>query len=389
MPAGEAASAATWYPFLAQAEDHCEAIIRTTGEFVRCESPTRDLTAIGKSAALVAQKGQALLGTPGEVIEQGGVAHVRWRFGSGPRKVLVLAHHDTVWPLGTLERIPWSTTGGLLRGPGCVDMKAGLAQGLYAIVMLKDSGRSLSGLSLLVTGDEETGSATSRELIQSEAAGCDAVFVLESAGTNGAVKTGRKGPSRYLVNVRGKAAHAGLEPENGANASVELAHQILAVSALTSSVTGTTVTPTLAQSGSSQNTVPDSATLSVDARAWTTVEQNNVDQAMHALTATVPGCSVSVTGGPSRPPMVPESCATLFALAQDVARQEGLPELQQESVGGASDGNITAGMGIPTLDGLGAVGGGAHADNEHVLIEAIPARTALVAGLLNATLQAE
>ncbi|MGG7507511.1 M20 family metallopeptidase [Plantibacter sp. YIM 135249] len=375
------------FSLLAAAQARCEEVIATTGELVRCESPSRDLAAVKRSATLVARLGEKILGSAGEVIEAEGVAHVRWRFGTEPVRVLVLAHHDTVWPVGTLERIPWSTNGGQLRGPGCVDMKAGLAQGLYALAMLRDSGVALSGLSLLVTGDEETGSATSRELIRTEAGNCDAVFVLESAGTDGALKTGRKGPSRYKLEVHGKAAHAGLEPEKGANASVELAHQILAAVALTSLETGTTVTPTLVQAGASQNTVPDRATCSLDARAWTVEEQRKLNDTIHAFTTTVPGCSITVTGGPSRPPMEPATSAALFSLAQTIAQQEGLPEVTQESVGGASDGNITAGMGIPTLDGIGAVGGDAHADNEHVTIESIPARTALLAGLLAATLQ--
>lgn len=345
-------------------------------ELVVCESFSSDLEAVARSAKVVAAMGARHLGAAPEFLVIDGVTHLRWTFGTP--KVLLLGHHDTVWPIGTLATHPWSVADGVARGPGVFDMKAGLVQMFHALAGLG----SLDGVTLLVTGDEEVGSGTSASLIQESARGMAAAFVAEASADGGALKTARKGTSIYKLNVHGRAAHAGLEPEKGANAGVELAHQILAVAALGSGAT--TVTPTVLSGGSAQNTVPAAASVAVDVRAAEVREQERVDAAIRALRPVVPGTRLEVLGGPNRPPLETAMSADLYALANRLAAELGLGTLPSAAVGGGSDGNFTAGVGCPTLDGLGAVGGGAHADHEHVLVAEMPRRTALLRALVEA-----
>jgi glutamate carboxypeptidase len=348
-------------------------------ELVNCESPSSDAEALARSSETVARLGERLLSRAPDRYVIDGIPHLRWHWPSGSdRRVLLLTHHDTVWPIGSLAAHPGRTDGAVLRGPGCFDMKTGIVMALYAAAALPDP----AGVTLLVTGDEEVGSPTSRELIESEARACSAVLVLEGAATGGRLKWARKGVSRYDVVVRGRAAHAGLEPEAGVNATVELARQVLAVEMLGHPGLGTTVTPTLAESGTSANTVPASGQFTVDVRATTPDEQQRVDVAMKVLTPALPGASVEVLGGPNRPPMTTRFTRGLFERAQRMAGELGLGEIEAASVGGGSDGNFTAGLGIPTLDGLGAVGGGAHTEHEHVLLDHLPSRTALLTALI-------
>lgn len=354
------------------------AMLADIAQLVRCESPSADLDAVARSADLVAEVGARHLGVGPERIVLDGVSHLRWRLGPGPRRVLLLGHHDTVWPVGSLATHPVTTTGGVLRGPGCFDMKAGLVMALCAASELADP----DGVTLLITGDEELGSPTSRALIEAEAQGCAAVLVLEAAADGGAVKTERKGVSLYRVEVSGRAAHAGLEPEKGVNAAVELAHQLLAVSELGDHERGTTVTATVTSAGTATNTVPAHGTFAVDVRARHAREQARVDEAIRGLAPVLPGARLQVHGGPNRAPLELASSRDLYARAADLAGDLGLPQLGCAAVGGASDGNLTASMGVPTLDGLGGTGGGAHADDEHVLIADLPGRAALVAALL-------
>ncbi|MFI6927005.1 M20 family metallopeptidase [Nonomuraea spiralis] len=351
-------------------------MIEDLEELVLCESFSRDLEAVARSAEVVAEMGARHLGTRPEFLVIDGVTHLRWTFGT-PR-VLLLGHHDTVWPIGTLATHPWSVVDGVARGPGVFDMKAGLVQTFHALAGLG----SLDGVTLLVTGDEELGSITSAPLIADTARGLAATFVMEASADGGALKTSRKGTSMYTLRVRGKAAHAGLEPEKGANAGVELAHQILAIAALGAG--DTTVTPTVLQGGTTLNTVPAEARVGVDVRASTVAEQERVDAAMRALAPAVPGTRLEVEGGPNRPPLEAAMSASLYALAQDLAGRLDVGPLTCAAVGGASDGNFTAGAGCPTLDGLGAVGGGAHADHEHVVVAEMPRRTALLRALVEA-----
>ncbi|MER6412145.1 M20 family metallopeptidase [Streptomyces humidus] len=364
-------------------------------KLVLCESFSADHAAVARSAEVVGALGTRLLGARPEPIVIDGVTHLRWTFGT-PR-VLLVGHHDTVWPIGSLQDRPWSVTDGIARGPGVLDMKAGLVQMLHSLASLP----SPDGVCVLVNGDEEVGSTTSRELIEEAARGCRAAFVLEaSADEEGALKTARKGTSRYEVVVRGKAAHAGQEPQKGVNAAVEAAHQVLSIAGLGASLLGAssdadggahsvlglaTVTPTLLSAGSARNTVPALARVSVDVRVPTTAAQDRVDELMRGLTARTPGARLEVLGGRQRPPMTPESSAELFALASRLATEPGQEPLRGIAVGGASDGNYTAAVGCPTLDGLGAVGAGAHADSEYVEVARMVPRARLLARLIEHT----
>ncbi|MBB2914636.1 glutamate carboxypeptidase [Streptosporangium becharense] len=402
-------------------------MIQDLEEIVGCESFSADHEAVARSARVVADQGRRMLGARAETIVVDGVTHLRWTFGI-PR-VLLVGHHDTVWPVGTLRERPWSLVDGIARGPGVFDMKAGLVQMFHAMAALP----SLDGVCVLVTGDEEVGSLSSRALVEDSARGCAAAFVLEASADGGALKTARKGTSMYEVTVHGRAAHAGLEPERGANAGIELAHQVLAVAGIADLVNAApvhdggvgdgpargvtndglpavtaveasspaapapdaapppspgsaTVTPTVLSAGTTTNTVPALARLAVDVRVPTRAAQRRVDELMRALSPRLSGTRLEVRGGPNRPPLEHSSSAELFALAQRVAAGLGLAPLSGAGVGGASDGNYTAGVGCPTLDGLGAVGGGAHADGEHVVVAEMPGRTALLAGLVEAVL---
>ncbi|MFE0103598.1 M20 family metallopeptidase [Streptomyces sp. NPDC059009] len=352
-------------------------------ELVTCESFSADHDALARSAQVVAAQGRRLLGAAPKTLVSEGITHLQWTFGT-PR-ILLLGHHDTVWPTGTLRTHPWSVEQGIARGPGVFDMKAGLVQMFHALSQLP----SLDGLCVLVTGDEETGSATSRPLIEDLARQCSATLVLEPSAPGGALKTSRKGVSLYELTVHGRAAHSGLEPEKGINAGTELAHQLLALERIATDVTaatgpGTTVTPTLLRAGTANNTVPALAELTVDVRVPDPAAQQAVDRHIKALTPRVPGARLDIGGGPNRPPLDAGSSRKLFAQAAEEAARLGLEPLRQAAVGGASDGNFTAGAGCPTLDGLGPVGDGAHADHEHVVTATMPDRARLLTRLVGA-----
>ncbi|HEV7679946.1 MAG TPA: M20 family metallopeptidase [Candidatus Dormibacteraeota bacterium] len=345
---------------------------------VEMESPSSDAAALRACADVVARVGEEVMGAAPEWIESGGLPHLHWRLGAQPR-VLLLGHFDTVWPLGTLQRIPFAEVDGRLTGPGVFDMKAGIVQGFFAVAAL--AGRHREGVEILFTSDEEVGSATSRGVIKDAARRVQAVLVLEPS-QGAALKIARKGVSTYQLDVEGRASHAGLEPEKGVNATVELAHAVLGLARIARPELGTTVTPTVASSGTATNVVPASAHLHVDVRALSPEEQRRVDDEMHDLAATLPGARLSLRGGPDRPPLPSRMAQDLFQRATSVAERLGLDALDGVEVGGGSDGNLTAAQGTPTLDGLGAVGGGAHAEDEHVIAATMPDRAALVAGLI-------
>jgi glutamate carboxypeptidase len=287
------------------------AMLADIAELVGCESPSSDLAAVAKSADVVSAAGERLLKTPPDRLIIGGRTHLRWRFGTGRAKVLVLGHHDTVWPLGSLATHPCTVDGGVMRGPGCFDMKAGVVMAMYAIASLNTP----DGITLLITGDEEIGSPTSRELIEAEAAGCHAALVLEASAPGGALKTVRKGVGGYTVRVRGRAAHAGLAPEDGINAAIEVAHQLLAVAALTDPHRGTTVTPTLTSAGTTANTVPAAGEFTVDVRVRDLAEMARVDAALRGLKPVLAGATLELAGKPNRPPMPAHASAGLFSRA--------------------------------------------------------------------------
>lgn len=356
-----------------------DAMLGALESIVSAESPTDDIELVGKCAHVLSEIGEELLGTRGEIIEVEGRPHLRWQFGEP--KVLLLGHFDTVWPGGTIDRWPFKARNDIAIGPGVFDMKAGIIQGLFAVESLQDWG----GIEILLTSDEEVGSQTSRALIESDAKKCSAVLVLEPS-QKGALKTARKGVSGYTIEIEGRAAHAGLEPERGVNALIELAHQVLELQKIARPEVGTTVVPTVASAPTAKNTVPARASVWVDVRAATSDEQERVDREIRKLEPQLQETIISIKDGPERPPFEESASTELFGIAQDCARRLGLDELKGVAVGGGSDGNLTAVMGVRTLDGLGAVGDGAHAEGEHVLIPAIPERAALLAELIEAVL---
>jgi glutamate carboxypeptidase len=347
------------------------------GQFVDVESPSLSLDDLDRSAAFLAALMTKHLGSAPEVLQTERGPNVHWRGGSSP-KVLVVGHHDTVFPKGTVAGRPFSVDGNVLRGPGVFDMKAGIVQAIYGLSELDD----LSHVEILITCDEEVGSYSSRELIEERARAAGAVLVLEPAADGGAVKTARKGVGTFRVDIAGRASHAGLEPEKGVNALVELAAQVQRIATFGRPELGTTVTPTVATAGTTENVVPAQAQIIVDTRVNVPEEKVRVEAAMASLVPTVVGSTISVSGSINRPPMHESASASLFALAQRVAPSVGIASLAGVAVGGGSDGNFTAAIGVPTLDGLGACGGGAHADSEHVVVSSMAERAALVAALV-------
>ncbi|GGI08466.1 M20 family metallopeptidase [Egicoccus halophilus] len=340
---------------------------------VEIESPSRHPEALATSARTLADLLERRLGGRAELVHGDAGPHVHWSGGGDPQ-VLVLGHHDTVFPLGTLERRPFQVAEGRVTGPGVFDMLGGLVQAVHGLATLEDR----SGVEILVTADEEVGSGTSRAVIEERARACGAVLVAEGAAEGGAVKTGRKGCGTFRVEVTGRASHAGLEPDAGVNALVEAARQVLTITAMGRPERGTTVTPTVASAGTVDNVVPAQATVVVDVRVETADEKARVEAAFAGLRPHLDGARIAVHGFVDRPPMPESASAGLFAMARQI-----VPDLVGTAVGGGSDGNFTAALGVPTLDGLGAVGGGAHADHEYLLVDAMVERALLVAGLVD------
>ena len=341
-------------------------------KLVRLESPTEDLAACRAVIELASQIALDVLGTPAQIREVNGRPVFWW--GAQNPDVIVLAHLDTVWPKGSFQSL-WSIKENVASGPGIFDMKAGFIQGLFAMKGIDGS------VALVATSDEETGSTTSKEFIKEISAKAKAVLVVE-ATLNGKVKTGRKGTAMYQVKIHGKASHAGLEPEKGINATVEMGHAILAVSGFENKELGTTVVPTMLRSGNTTNTVPDLAVLDIDVRSFSMAELERIDAAVRNLTAVNPAARYEITGGFNRPPLETTSTMALYERAERVAKALGMPPLGHASVGGASDGNFAAAAGAQVLDGLGAVGDGAHAAHEWVDITTLENRSALLHALI-------
>lgn len=335
---------------------------------VRCESPSEDLDSCREVVALASDIATRVLGKPAQIKEIEGRPIFWW--GSERPKVLILAHLDTVWPIGSFSPL-WSVDGDVVRGPGVFDMKAGFIQALYALKGVEGE------VALVATTDEEIGSHKSKALIHDLSSQAEAVLVLE-ASLDGKVKTGRKGTAMFQISVHGKAAHAGLEPEKGINATTEVAHLILALSSLESKEHGTTVVPTLLSSGTTINTVPELALLEIDARSFSQVDLQRVDTAIKSIAPTLSGAEIKVAGGLHRPPLQPSSTRELYEIAERVAAAIGMAPLGSAEVGGASDGNFAAAAGARVLDGLGAVGGGAHAAHEWVSLASIEPRSAFL-----------
>jgi glutamate carboxypeptidase len=371
-------------------------MISTIRELVEIESPSDNKAAVDRMAETVAEKFSAL-GRNVDVrlhpAEDFG-NHLQIDFDSagrsGAKPVLLLGHYDTVYPLGTLAAMPCRVVGDQLTGPGVLDMKSGIALMFHALAGLKDWQPGEAGdsgwprpVTVFLVSDEEVGSGSSRAITESLAKKSAAVLVLEpSYGLHGAVKTARKGVGEYLVKVIGKASHAGLDFKKGANAIVELARQIEKISRFTDLKKGLTVNPGIVSGGSRTNVVPAEAAAQIDVRIARLKDAAGIDKKMRSLRPFNRKCRIETSGGINRPPMERTAgVARLYAQAAALASELGW-KLREAAVGGGSDGNFTASLGLPTLDGLGGVGDGAHATHEHILISELPRRAALLAGLI-------
>ena len=345
---------------------------------VECESPTEDLAACNQVVDLAVEIANKLLKTPATKMNESGRPVFWW--GAKNPKIVLLCHLDTVWPKGSFQPT-WKIEADTATGPGVFDMKAGFVQALYSISQVNGA---QDNVALVATTDEETGSATSKELIERLAKAAQAVLVFE-ASLDGKVKTGRKGTAMYQVSVIGKASHAGLEPEKGINATTELAKLVMQISTLENPEFGTTAVPTVMQSGTTTNTVPALAKLDIDVRSFTISELNRIDKSIRALSSDV--AKVEVTGGINRLPLETSSSMELYEKLEKVAKDLGLPPIGHASVGGASDGNLAAAAGAKVLDGLGAIGMGAHAPGESIKISTIEERIKLTAAFINELLK--
>ena len=358
-------------------------LLATVEALTLIESPSTDKVAVDRCGAELASRLEAIGGRVTRLHRETRGDHLLARFGDGRSQVLLLGHFDTVWPVGQLARMPVKRDGRRLHGPGVFDMKAGIALAMLAARALgathADSGHAVT---MLWTTDEEIGSGSSRAVIEDEARKSAAVFVLEPSLPGGALKTSRKGCGGFEIVVRGVAAHAGIEPQKGVNALEELAHQILRIQALQDLERGTSVNVVKAWGGTRTNVIPDEARALVDVRATTKADADWIDAALRRIPRFNPWATIEVTGGFDRPPLErTDAVVRLYERARQVASDLGV-DLGEGATGGGSDGNLTAAIGVPTLDGLGAVGDGAHALHEHVEIDALATRAALIAGLI-------
>jgi glutamate carboxypeptidase len=384
------------------------AMVRLLGRFVRCESPSYDKAAVDRFGSMVAsewrRRGAAvkifkqrlrgdhlrieIAAGPGRgvVKDHGRGFGRRERRGEdlGDGQILVLGHLDTIYPIGTIAKMPFRVAGGKAWGPGTFDMKGGLVLALAAVDVLRAAGvRTRKRVVFLWTSDEEVGSETSRRAIESEARRSDAVLVLEpSLGREGRLKTQRKGVGGAEVIVTGRAAHAGIEPEKGVNAVHELALQVVRLMKMNDRARGITVQATVVGGGTATNVVPERARASIDIRFAKLVDSPQIERKLRGLRPILRGARVEVRVGPLRPPLERSAGVRgLFRVAQGLMRELGL-SLGETATGGGSDGNFTGALGMPTLDGLGAVGDGAHSSREHVVIRELAVRAALLAGLM-------
>jgi glutamate carboxypeptidase len=363
-------------------------MVRLLEKFVRCESPSFNKGAVDRFGQVVEAEWRKR-GAQICVLRQANRGnHIRAEVwlgkGRAAGQLMALGHLDTVYPLGTLATMPFRVAGGRAWGPGAFDMKAGIVQTLFAADALRGAKISLrKRLVFLWNSDEEIGSGSSRKAIEAEARQSDAVFVLEPAfGLDGRLKTARKGVGTAELIVTGRSAHAGIDPERGVNAVHELALQIARLMKTNDPRRGITVQATVIDGGTVSNVVPDRARAEVDVRYARLADAAPLDRKLHALRPILRGARIEIRGGINRPPLERTAqVAALFSHAKSLARELGL-SLGEASTGGGSDGNFTAALGVPTLDGLGPVGDGAHSPREHVLIRSLPERAALLASLL-------
>ncbi len=369
--------------------EHKEEMIETLRRMVEYESPSTDKSAVNRCVEYVAGEAEALGGRITRHRNRDYGDHLEAEFGPRGRsstrgRLLLLGHLDTVWDLGTLERMPFRVARGRAWGPGVLDMKSGVTAALFALRALARLRRPLPRpVTLLLNSDEEVGSVSSRTLTERLARNCRAVLVLEpGTGLHGALKTARKGVGEYLVRVRGRASHAGVDFSKGVSATLELARQIQRIAGFTRLRQGITVNAGVIGGGTRSNVVAEEAWARVDVRIARRADEAYLEKQFRSLRPFHPQARLEVTGGLNRPPMERSpAIVALFRRARELALPLGL-KLEESSTGGGSDGNFTAALGVPTLDGLGGAGEGAHAANESIVLSGWPLRTALLARLL-------
>ena len=360
-----------------------ESMLQKLTAMVKCESFTRDKAAVDALVDLVEARLHAMKADAAERFPQSDVGDfllAKWNTDAPGKPFLFLAHLDTVHPPGTLDSMPITIDESRYHGPGALDMKGGIVIALEAIDFLKASGQ-LGGhpIHFLFTTEEEIGSPVSEPLIKQCAADCELVLVMEPATKEGAIKTWRKGVAKYELRVGGRASHAGIAPQEGINAIIEFAQQALEINALNDLKYGTSVSITMVDGGSAANVIPAQLTAQIDTRVMTMEALERLHADLTSLYPKMPGATVSCVRGPHRPPM--ERRQELFEKARAIGAKHGII-IDEAGTGGGSDGNFTAAMGIPTLDGLGAHGDGAHARHEHVIISSLPRQAAFIAALL-------
>src|SRR5437588_10505366 len=362
-------------------------MLRVLRRFVTSESPSLEKAAADRCCGVIRREWRTRGARVERIPQKHRGDHLRMTYGehlspfSG--QILVLGHYDTVYRTGTLAKLPFRVSGGRAYGPGIFDMKAGIVQALFALEAVQNAKLRLrKKLVFLWTSDEEIGSESSRKLIETEARRSDAVFVLEpSFGPSGLLKTARKAVGEAELLVQGRASHAGLAPEQGVNAVHELAAQLTRIEKWNDVRRGVSINADFIEGGTRTNVIAERARAVFDLRALWTSDMRQIERRLHALRPIHKGAKLKITGGFDRPPLERKRCAALFARAKSLAKQMHLP-LDECTAGGGSDGNFTGALGIPTLDGLGAVGDGAHSDHEYVFVETMPARAALLAALL-------
>lgn len=373
--------------FLRYAQEKHAEIVALISEFAMCESPSDSPAAVNRMVDLLIEKtGDVVWAKTFESNKFGKTLRLQFKL-PGPTKqgqVLALGHSDTVWPMGTLKSMPVNVADGRLWGPGVLDMKAGLVFFIFAMRALRDLDVAVPHeVALLIAPDEEVGSTSSRPITEDEARRSKCVLVLEpGTGFAGKLKTARKGVGDYKIVIKGKAAHAGVDFTSGASAILEAARQISEIAKFTDLERGITVNPGVISGGTRSNVIADTAQLHVDVRVNRLLDAAELDEKFRALKAKDERCTVSVDGGLNRPPMErTEAIAALFHKARALAEEAGVV-VEESATGGGSDGNFTAALGVPTLDGLGGVGEGAHAANESILLDRVADRVALLAALV-------
>ncbi len=375
------------HPYLRYANEKKPEIVALIREMVECESPSDSPRHVNRFVDLMVERTRDIANA--KTIDGNGFGkHVRLEFELPGREksgqILGVGHSDTVWPLGTLKNMPFREADRRLWGPGVLDMKSGMAFFIHAARALRDLDVEVKRkVVMFVVSEEEIGSRSSRHLTETEAKQSDCVLVLEpGTGLDGKLKTARKGVGNYTLWVQGKASHAGVDFQNGANAIVEAARQIERIAEFTDLKRGITVNPGVISGGTRSNVVPAEVRADIDIRVVTLSDAQALDRKFRALEPIDPRCKLRIEGGLNRPPMErSEAIVNLFQKAKQISAEMGV-EVEDCLSGGGSDGNFTAGIGVPTLDGVGGVGEGAHAINESILVDRIADRTALLAGLL-------